>query len=69
MKEKINWKDKRLKELQDIVDNGCYPELLIDEYYDIQTTGVDSWEKFLEEQEERKLKYQPQLIKQWRNIK
>ena len=52
-----------------MVDNGCHPELLIDEYYDIQTTGVDSWEKFLEEQEERKLKYQPQLIKQWRNIK
>ena len=69
MKEKINWKDKRLKELQDMVDNGCRPELLIDEYYDIQTTDVDSWEKFLEEQEERKLKYQPQLIKQWRNIK
>ena len=64
-----NWKDKRLKELQDMIDNGCHPELLIDEYHDIQTTGADSWEQFLEEQEERKLKYQPQLIQQWRSIK
>jgi hypothetical protein len=63
----MNWKDKRLKELQDMIDNGCHPELLIDEYNDIQTTGADSWEQFLEEQEERKLKYQPQLI-QWRSI-
>ena len=50
----MNWKDKRLKELQDMVDNGCHPELLIDEYNDIQTTGADSWEQFLEQQEERK---------------
>ena len=52
-----------------MVDNGCHPELLIDEYNDIQTTGADSWEQFLEQQEERKLKYQPQLIQQWRSIK
>ena len=50
---KMDWKDKRLKELQDMVDNGCHPELLIDEYNDIQTTGADSWEQFLEQQEER----------------
>jgi hypothetical protein len=23
----MNWKDKRLKELQDMIDNGCHPEL------------------------------------------
>ena len=28
----MNWKDKRLKELQDMIDNGCDPDLLIDEY-------------------------------------
>ena len=65
----MNWKDKRLKELQDMIDNGCHPEYLIDEYNEIQTTSADSWEQFLEEQEERKLKYQPQLIQQWRSIK
>ena len=32
----MNWKDKRLKELQDMIDNGCDPDLLIDEYHDIQ---------------------------------
>ena len=65
----MNWKDKRLKELQDMIDNGCHPELLIDEYNDGVSTNADGWEQFLEEQEERKLKYQPQLIQQWRSIK
>ena len=65
----MNWKDKRLKELQDMIDNGCPPELLIDEYNDVVSTNADGWEQFLEEQEERKLKYQPQLIQQWRSIK
>jgi hypothetical protein len=65
----MNWKDKRLKELQDMIDNGCNPDLLIDEYHDIQTTNADSFEKFLEDQEERKAKYMSQLIQQWWSIK
>ena len=35
-------------------------------YFD--QTNFDKWVAWLK-QEERKLKYQPQLIKQWRNIK
>ena len=52
-----------------MIDNGCDPDLLIDEYHDIQTTNADSFEKFREDQEERKAKYMPQLIQQWRSIK
>ena len=62
----MNWKDKRLKELQDMIDNGCHPELLIDEYNDIKTTNADSFEKFREDQEERKSKYMPQFIRSWK---
>ena len=52
-----------------MIDSGCHPELLIDEYNDIKTTNADSFEKFREDQEERKAKYMPQLIKEWRSIK
>ena len=62
-----NWKNKRIKEIDNICkgNKDCH-ENFIDEAKDIYESKADSYDEFVTEQEEKKAKYMPQLIEEWR---
>ena len=68
MKDKV-WKDKRISEIDTICKGSkdCH-ENFIDEVKNIYESKADSFDEFVIEQEEKKAKYMPQLIKEWRKL-
>tara|TARA_R110002073_G_scaffold77479_1_gene187632 strand:+ start:293 stop:520 length:228 start_codon:yes stop_codon:yes gene_type:complete len=67
----ISWQDKRINEINKICSaQPAAADGFIDEVYAIYyETKADSYEEFVKEQEEKRAKYIPQLIKEWRNLK
>jgi hypothetical protein len=67
----ISWQDKRINEINKICSaQPGAADGFIDEVYAIYyETKADSYEEFVKEQEEKRAKYIPQLIKEWRNLK
>ena len=67
----ISWQDKRINEINKICSaQPAAADGFIDEVYAIYyETKADSYEEFVKEQEEKRAKYMPQLIKEWRNLK
>tara|TARA_R100001163_G_C5023538_1_gene165712 strand:+ start:687 stop:923 length:237 start_codon:yes stop_codon:yes gene_type:complete len=66
----ISWQDKRINEINKICKSRpAFAENFIEEVYAIYyETKADSYEEFVKEQEEKRAKYMPQLIKEWRKI-
>jgi hypothetical protein len=65
-----SWQDKRINEINKMCKSGsAVAENFIEEVYDIYQSKADSYESFKQEQEEKRAKYMPQLIKEWRNLK
>ena len=64
-----NWQDKRINEIGELCKGvrDCH-ENFIDEVNDIYESKADSYESFKQEQEEKKAKYMPQLIEEWRKL-
>jgi len=65
----ISWQDKRINEINKIcsVRPGA-ADCFIDEVHGIYESKADSYESFKQEQEEKRAKYMPQLIKEWRKL-
>ena len=69
-KQKENWQSKRIDEINKICSaKPSAADCFIDEVNDIYESKADSYESFKQEQEEKRAKYMPQLIKEWRNLK
>mgnify|MGYP001351871962 FL=1 len=65
-----NWQSKRIDEINKLCNiKPRVADCFIDEVNDIYESKADSYEIFKQEQEEKKAKYMPQLIKEWRNLK
>ena len=66
----ISWQDKRINEINKICSSQpAAADGFIDEVYAIYyETKADSYEEFVKEQEEKRAKYMPQLIKEWRKL-
>ena len=68
MKDK-NWQDKRINQINKMCKSrSAVAENFIEEVYSIYESKADSYESFKQEQEEKKAKYMPQLIKEWRKL-
>ncbi len=66
----ISWQSKRIDEINKICSaKPSAADCFIDEVNDIYESKADSYESFKQEQEEKKAKYMPQIIKKWRNLK
>jgi len=66
----ISWQDKRINEINKICrTKPGVADCFIDEVNDIYESKADSYDEFVTEQEEKKAKYMPQLIEEWRNLK
>ena len=64
-----SWQDKRINEINKMCKSrSAVAENFIEEVYSIYESKADSYESFKEEQEEKRAKYMPQLIKEWRKI-
>jgi hypothetical protein len=64
-----NWQSKRIDEINKICSTKPgVADCFIDEVNDIYESKADSYEIFKQEQEEKRAKYMPQLIKEWRKI-
>ena len=64
-----SWQDKRINEINKICSTKPrVAECFIEEVHDIYESKAKSYEDFKKEQEEKKAKYMPQLIKEWRNL-
>jgi hypothetical protein len=60
-----SWQDKRINEINKMCKSGsAVAENFIEEVYDIYQSKADSYESFKQEQEEKRAKYMPQLIKE-----
>ena len=63
----INWQSKRMNEINKICSaKPSAADCFIDEVNDIYESKANSYEEFVIEQEEKRAKYMPQLIKEWR---
>jgi len=64
-----NWQDKRINEINETCSSKPgVAENFIDEVNDIYESKADSYNEFVTEQEEKKAKYMPQIIKEWRKL-
>lgn len=64
-----SWQSKRIDEINKICSaKPSAADCFIDEVNDIYESKADSYESFKQEQEEKRAKYMPQLIKEWRKI-
>ena len=64
-----NWQNKRINEINKICSaKPSAVDCFIDEVNDIYESKADSYKSFKQEQEEKRAKYMPQLIKEWRKI-
>jgi len=64
-----NWQDKRINEINETCSTKPgVAENFIEEVYAIYESKADSYESFKQEQEEKKAKYMPQLIEEWRKL-
>ena len=64
-----NWQDKRINEINETCSTKPgVAENFIDEVNDIYESKADSYDEFVIEQEEKKAKYMPQLIEEWRKL-
>ena len=60
-----NWQNKRINEINKICSaKPGVVDCFIDEVNDIHESKADSYEEFVIEQEEKRAKYMPQLIKE-----
>ena len=63
----ISWQSKRRDEINKICSaKPSAADCFIDEVNDIYESKADSYDEFVTEQEEKKAKYMPQIIKKWR---
>jgi len=64
-----SWQSKRIDEINKICrTKPRAADCFIEEVYSIYESKADSYESFKQEQEEKRAKYMPQLIKEWRKI-
>ena len=64
-----SWQSKRIDEINKICrTKPGAADCFIEEVYSIYKSKADSYESFKQEQEEKRAKYMPQLIKEWRKI-
>ena len=64
-----SWQSKRIDEINKICSaKPSAADCFIDEVNDIYESKADSFDEFVIEQEEKRAKYMPQLIKEWRKI-
>ena len=65
-----SWQDKRINEINKMCKSrSAVAENFIEEVYSIYESKADSYESFKQEEEEKRAKYMPKLIKEWRNLK
>ena len=66
----MNWKDKRINEINKICKaRPSVAECFIEEVHGIYESKAKSYEDFQEEQEEKKSKYERKEIKLWNQVK
>ena len=64
-----SWQSKRIDEINKICrTKPRAADCFIEEVYSIYESKADSYESFKQEQEEKRAKYMPQLIEEWRKI-
>jgi len=65
----ISWQSKRINEINKICSTKpVVADCFIEEVYSIYESKADSYESFKQEEEEKRAKYMPQLIEEWRKI-
>ena len=64
-----SWQSKRIDEINKICrTKPRAADCFIEEVYSIYESKADSYESFKQEQEEKRAKYMPQLIEEWRKL-
>tara|TARA_R100000541_G_C1881740_1_gene82407 strand:+ start:914 stop:1126 length:213 start_codon:yes stop_codon:yes gene_type:complete len=64
------WQIDRLKGIESQRLGGCHPELLIEEYVQVQESTANSYSEFLDQLDEEQAKHRdPQAIIEWRNMR
>ena len=64
------WQIDRLKGIEAQRLAGCHPELLIEEYVQVQESTANSYSEFLDQLDEEQTKHRdPQKIIEWRNMR
>ena len=64
------WQKDRLKGIEAQRLGGCHPELLIEEYVQVQESNADTYSEFLDQLDEEQAKHKdPQAIVEWRNMR
>tara|TARA_R100001015_G_scaffold2566_1_gene724 strand:+ start:733 stop:951 length:219 start_codon:yes stop_codon:yes gene_type:complete len=64
------WQKDRLKGIEAQRLAGTHPELLIDEYYQVQESNANSYSEFLDQLDEEQARHRdPQKIIEWKKMR